>query len=256
MEGGFAGRTSKLVDGCYSFWQGGAFPILADLLRQQQAGRSAGGGAQGAAAELRAAAAAARPAAAAGPGAVGAGAAASDAAVALRLSKLLLGEAGEASDSEASPRAGSPGREPSLAEWVGDLPKLAPLAAVQRRQAELQAQLDAAVEASLDAEERYQAAAGQAAGGPLQQEALAALDRAAELQKVRARGCSGASRGGWGGDEGLRSDAAGAAACCCCCGGAGSLAVLSNKCFQACSRPQAASLIVDPSLPLLPSHRS
>ena len=28
VEGGFNGRTNKLVDGCYSFWQGGAFPLL------------------------------------------------------------------------------------------------------------------------------------------------------------------------------------------------------------------------------------
>ncbi|KAJ3333362.1 hypothetical protein HDU76_008987 [Blyttiomyces sp. JEL0837] len=28
LEGGFQGRTNKLVDSCYSFWQGGAFPIL------------------------------------------------------------------------------------------------------------------------------------------------------------------------------------------------------------------------------------
>jgi protein farnesyltransferase subunit beta len=27
-EGGFQGRTNKLVDGCYSFWQGGVFPLL------------------------------------------------------------------------------------------------------------------------------------------------------------------------------------------------------------------------------------
>lgn len=178
LEGGFAGRTAKLVDGCYSFWQGGAFPILADLLRQQQVGRPAGAAAQSAATGLRAAAAAG---AAGGRGSAGA---APDAAVAARLSKLLLGEAPEGSDGDASPRAGDPAREPSLAEWVGDLPKLTPLAAVQRRQIQLQTQLDAAVEASLEAEERYQAAAGQAAGGPLQQEALAALDRAADLQKV------------------------------------------------------------------------
>ncbi|KAG2423411.1 hypothetical protein HXX76_015376 [Chlamydomonas incerta] len=31
MEGGFNGRTNKLVDGCYSFWQGGVFPLLAML---------------------------------------------------------------------------------------------------------------------------------------------------------------------------------------------------------------------------------
>ena len=29
MEGGFMGRTGKLVDGCYSMWQGGIFPLLA-----------------------------------------------------------------------------------------------------------------------------------------------------------------------------------------------------------------------------------
>ena len=28
IEGGFMGRTDKLVDGCYSFWQGGIFPLL------------------------------------------------------------------------------------------------------------------------------------------------------------------------------------------------------------------------------------
>lgn len=28
FEGGFQGRTNKLVDGCYSFWQGGVFPLL------------------------------------------------------------------------------------------------------------------------------------------------------------------------------------------------------------------------------------
>lgn len=28
MEGGFMGRTCKLVDGCYSFWQGALFPII------------------------------------------------------------------------------------------------------------------------------------------------------------------------------------------------------------------------------------
>ena len=28
FEGGFRGRTNKLVDACYSFWQGGAFAVL------------------------------------------------------------------------------------------------------------------------------------------------------------------------------------------------------------------------------------
>jgi protein farnesyltransferase subunit beta len=32
MEGGFAGRTNKLPDGCYSFWQGGAFPLMRDAV--------------------------------------------------------------------------------------------------------------------------------------------------------------------------------------------------------------------------------
>ena len=27
-EGGFQGRSNKLVDGCYSFWQGGMFPLV------------------------------------------------------------------------------------------------------------------------------------------------------------------------------------------------------------------------------------
>lgn len=28
FEGGFAGRTNKLVDGCYSYWQGAILPLL------------------------------------------------------------------------------------------------------------------------------------------------------------------------------------------------------------------------------------
>ncbi|CAH8845609.1 unnamed protein product [Trichobilharzia szidati] len=31
-EGGFQGRTNKLVDSCYSFWQGALFPIVEELL--------------------------------------------------------------------------------------------------------------------------------------------------------------------------------------------------------------------------------
>lgn len=37
VEGGFQGRTNKLVDGCYSFWQGGIFPLLQQLLKDEQA---------------------------------------------------------------------------------------------------------------------------------------------------------------------------------------------------------------------------
>lgn len=35
LEGGFQGRTNKLVDGCYSFWQGGIFPLLHNVLEAQ-----------------------------------------------------------------------------------------------------------------------------------------------------------------------------------------------------------------------------
>ena len=34
-EGGFCGRTNKLVDGCYSFWQGGALAVLDGWLLEQ-----------------------------------------------------------------------------------------------------------------------------------------------------------------------------------------------------------------------------
>ena len=34
-EGGFQGRTNKLVDGCYSFWQGGAFPLIHMIISLQ-----------------------------------------------------------------------------------------------------------------------------------------------------------------------------------------------------------------------------
>lgn len=36
MEGGFNGRSNKLVDGCYSFWQGGALAIASALLTSDQ----------------------------------------------------------------------------------------------------------------------------------------------------------------------------------------------------------------------------
>lgn len=34
LEGGFQGRTNKLVDGCYSFWQGGVFPLIHKILAE------------------------------------------------------------------------------------------------------------------------------------------------------------------------------------------------------------------------------
>lgn len=30
IEGGFQGRTNKLVDACYSFWQGATFRLICD----------------------------------------------------------------------------------------------------------------------------------------------------------------------------------------------------------------------------------
>ncbi|KAK3814000.1 MAG: terpenoid cyclases/protein prenyltransferase alpha-alpha toroid [Benniella sp.] len=35
LEGGFQGRTNKLVDGCYSFWMGGVFPIIGKMLESK-----------------------------------------------------------------------------------------------------------------------------------------------------------------------------------------------------------------------------
>ncbi len=37
--GGFKGRSNKLVDGCYSWWVGGGFPVLEELALREQAGR-------------------------------------------------------------------------------------------------------------------------------------------------------------------------------------------------------------------------
>lgn len=36
FEGGFQGRTAKLVDSCYSFWLGAIFPLVAEAMRQLQ----------------------------------------------------------------------------------------------------------------------------------------------------------------------------------------------------------------------------
>ncbi|XP_076240032.1 protein farnesyltransferase subunit beta-like [Calliopsis andreniformis] len=35
LEGGFQGRTNKIVDSCYSFWQGASFPIIQDILEKE-----------------------------------------------------------------------------------------------------------------------------------------------------------------------------------------------------------------------------
>lgn len=36
FEGGFQGRTNKLVDGCYSFWQGALIPIVQALIMKEE----------------------------------------------------------------------------------------------------------------------------------------------------------------------------------------------------------------------------
>lgn len=36
LEGGFQGRTNKLVDGCYSFWQGASFPLINAILAKEK----------------------------------------------------------------------------------------------------------------------------------------------------------------------------------------------------------------------------
>ncbi|KAI9660824.1 MAG: CAAX farnesyltransferase (FTase) subunit beta [Trizodia sp. TS-e1964] len=41
-EGGFAGRTNKLVDGCYSFWVGGCWPIVEAALNGPQGSEKEG----------------------------------------------------------------------------------------------------------------------------------------------------------------------------------------------------------------------
>ena len=35
-EGGFAGRTNKLVDGCYSHWVGGCWPLIETAIAGDQ----------------------------------------------------------------------------------------------------------------------------------------------------------------------------------------------------------------------------
>lgn len=36
FEGGFQGRTNKLVDGCYSLWQGGIFPLMDHIISMKK----------------------------------------------------------------------------------------------------------------------------------------------------------------------------------------------------------------------------
>jgi protein farnesyltransferase subunit beta len=38
LEGGFQGRTNKLVDGCYSFWVGGTQPVIDGIMYEMGRG--------------------------------------------------------------------------------------------------------------------------------------------------------------------------------------------------------------------------
>lgn len=40
--GGFRGRSNKLVDGCYSWWVGGGFPVLEELSRRESVRKRGG----------------------------------------------------------------------------------------------------------------------------------------------------------------------------------------------------------------------
>lgn len=42
FEGGFQGRTNKLVDGCYSFWVGALLPLIQAVQRQELARKHGG----------------------------------------------------------------------------------------------------------------------------------------------------------------------------------------------------------------------
>jgi len=35
FEGGFVGRSNKLVDGCYSFWQGACIVLINSILMKE-----------------------------------------------------------------------------------------------------------------------------------------------------------------------------------------------------------------------------
>jgi protein farnesyltransferase subunit beta len=158
MEGGFMGRTCKLVDGCYAFWQGAALPVLRDAIL--------GAGGQGGEAQAR------------DGDAQGAGAAPDDearGAAAARVAAALRGEAGAAE-----------------AGFVRALRPLSPRAAAQRAAEAVQLRLDAAVDASLAAEEAYIAAAeaaeaAEADPAALKGRAVAALGQAAALQEAARR---------------------------------------------------------------------
>ena len=153
MEGGFQGRTNKLVDGCYSLWQGGIFPLLRFV--GEDGGTQGDGNAVKGAPQERAGRAAAEEEL-------------RGTAAAVVAAEVLAGEADLAAvlQGEAQP------------------PALVALGAVDRAQRAL----DSAVEETLKREEAYQAAAAQGtpdttpAQAAAKAAALAALQAASDAQ--------------------------------------------------------------------------
>ena len=212
MEGGFMGRTNKLVDGCYSLWQGGVFPILHGLLV----------GPQGLA----------LPTAAVSGGApavplsqqVGGGGSATERHDSARSIGILQErrqqqlqeeeeEQEEAQQQEAAGQRQGQGRVEESAEevadrladlllsggtdWVASLPALPPEAAAEQQVAQLQQRLDELVGASLVAEDRLTEAVEQRRPGQevdeLKQEVVDLVEQSADVQKVCLEKAAGAA---------------------------------------------------------------
>eukprot|EP00887_Chlorella_sp_A99_P006625 scaffold3.g6625.t1 len=175
IEGGFMGRTNKLVDGCYSLWQGGAFPVLHELMEAHGGGllSSIAAGV----APPPAAPTAAAPAAAPEPAPAAALGSRHDSAASIPSDQQGQGDAGGASGGQEGGAASVTQVADCLADlllsggtdWVASLQTLPPLGVAERqtlpplgvaeRQVErLQQQLDSVVEASLQAEDALRAA--------------------------------------------------------------------------------------------------
>lgn len=174
------GRTNKLVDGCYSFWLGGVFPILAGLLQEERE-QEGQGQEQGSAPHHREQQQ--RPAAAAGSGLRPRG---THGLGALQQKGSTVANRAEAS---AMPDVANRLADMLLSggtDWVASLDTAPPLEVAQRQLVRLQAELDAAVEASLAAEDALKVAVeGDAPGSrveELKQEAVELVERSAEAQ--------------------------------------------------------------------------
>lgn len=147
-EGGFMGRTNKLVDGCYSFWQGALFPLVNNALADAKLVEVS---------LFR------------------------DAKSAIKSALDALGPTKARNeeiqwDSE---------RETNFLEFVKSLDAVGPQAAAANRVQAVQSRLDAAIEESLRMEERYQRARneGHEDVENFKGDALDALHRAAEAQE-------------------------------------------------------------------------